>query len=105
MPPKAELTFKRFHVLGTETCPYCVMLKGAIKMYLHSVSQSMYDRYVCYHDRNSPEELAQWEEEMGDVVPASHRTIPVVVAEFSDGRLRYIGGFNDFVQKIGGGRR
>lgn len=97
MPAK----FKCFHVLGTETCPYCVMLKGALMMHLHTVSPAKLDKYVCYHDRNSEEGRQSFYDEVGSVVPKSHTGIPCVVAEFKDGSLMYIGGLDKFVAKLG----
>lgn len=70
-------------------------------MHLHSANQNTYDRYVCYHDRDTMEGQRSWEEEVAHAVPASHTTIPCVVAEFSDGSLQYIGGVDQFVRKFG----
>ncbi len=93
--------FRRFHVLGADYCPYCTMIKGCIKMHLGSTSESLYNKKVCYHDRETTEGLQSWKEEVAHAVPASHRTIPCVVAEFSDGSLEYIGGVDRFVKKLG----
>lgn len=94
-------SFKKFHVLGTEQCPYCVMLKGAIMMHLHTTSRAKLDRHVSFHDRDTAEGRESWESQVGHVVPASHRTIPTVVAEFKDGSLKFIGGLDRFVAMLG----
>lgn len=93
--------FKRFHVLGSERCRYCTMLEGAIRMHLHSTAESTYNRHVSYHDIDTHEGKSSWDHEVGHAVPESYRTIPRVVAEFSDGSLQFVGGFDDFVKLLG----
>lgn len=93
--------FKWFHVRGTDHCPYCVMLKGAIMMHLHTTAKAKLDKHVCFHDRDTEEGRRSWAEEVAHVVPASHTTIPCVVAEFSDGSLKFIGGLDRFVAMLG----
>lgn len=70
-------------------------------MHLKTTAKSKLDRVVCYHDRNTEEGRRSFAEEAGSVVPSSHTTIPCVVAEFSDGSLQYIGGFDRFVALLG----
>ncbi len=70
-------------------------------MHLHSSSRAVYNKHVCYHDRDTAEGRQSWQEEVGHVVPASHNTIPKVVAEFSDRSLKFIGGLDDFVRLLG----
>lgn len=70
-------------------------------MHLHTTNQNTYDRYVMYYDRDTSEGEREWQESIAHAVPASHQTIPCVVAEFSDGSLQYIGGVDQFVRKLG----
>lgn len=70
-------------------------------MYLHSSSLEVYDRKVCYHDKEIAEDLQSWREEVGHVVPSHYGTIPQVVAEYSDKSLEFIGGVDHFVKKFG----
>lgn len=98
MPPRHRRSKSFFHVLGSNNCPYCVMLKGAMMMYFGNSSSAK----VCYHDRDTQEGRESFYEEVGSVVPESHRTIPVVVEEFSDGSLKFIGGLDKFVQHFSG---
>lgn len=68
-------------------------------MHIHSVAQ--YDKYVKYYDKESAATEEQWQTTVAHAVPASHTSIPCVVAEFSDGSLMYIGGVDQFVRKLG----
>lgn len=70
-------------------------------MHLHTTSPTKYDKMVCFHDRDTEEGRSSWAEEAAFVVPASHTGIPCVVAEFSDGSLKYIGGLDKFVKLLG----
>lgn len=100
----ASRKVKYFHVLGTHHCPWCVKLQGALMMHFHTVSQEKLDRHVCFHDRDTTEGRQTWEDEVGDIVPASHQTIPAIVAEYSDGKRKFIGGFDRFVAMFGGAK-
>lgn len=91
---------KVFHVLGTNTCPYCVMLKGALMMFFKANTPDKLDKYVCFHNRDNSAEVESFKEEVGSVVPASHRGIPLVVAEYTDGSIKYVGGLDKFVTKF-----
>jgi hypothetical protein len=66
-------------------------------MHLHSTSE----KQIMYYDRDTTEGESAWREQIAAAVPASHNTIPCVVAEFSDGSLMYIGGVEQFVRKLG----
>lgn len=70
-------------------------------MHLGTAAKSVYEKHVCYHDRDTMEGQQSWQEEVAHVVPSSFGTIPQVVAEFSDGSLEFIGGVTEFVKKLG----
>jgi glutaredoxin len=91
--------FKRFHVLSRDTCPFCVQLKGAIKLHLGSTADSTYRKYVKEYDATSGEDTRKWEMNFGEIIPRTYNTVPQVVVEMDGGQqLAFIGGLYDFVQ-------
>jgi hypothetical protein len=70
-------------------------------MQLGTSSISAYNKKVCYHDRDTQEGQDSWSREVAEFVPRSHTTIPCVVAEYSDGSMKYIGGVDQFIKKFG----
>jgi glutaredoxin len=79
-----RLTRKRYHVIATNTCPWCDRAKELL--------ESRGSEFYIDNLESQPELLSEMQNKM------NHKTVPMIWEISETGDKKFIGGYSDLVQ-------